>query len=336
MPADWIAPIAIAGAAVALGWVVEWTVMPWVRTMAARTSLWVDDLVLGATKGIAFWWIALIGLMVATSNSPMLPENRHYLEQAIKFLWVMSATVVVTRIAGRGVDQRVAAAGLPHISLLGNLIRAVVVLVGVLVAFNTIGVSITPVLTALGVGGLAVALALQPTLSNLFSGIQLLASKKLRPGDFIRLDGGDEGDIVDITWRDTTIRTPTGNLVIIPNHRLAEATVMNYTLDDPAMTTVLQIGVAYGSDLAQVEVVTRTAIAEAVGSFPGLVPEFTPVVRFDGFADSSITLVIVVRVRTRVDQFMARHHLVMAIHRHFAAAGIEIPFPMRTVITRPA
>jgi small-conductance mechanosensitive channel len=332
---SWLATGILIGITLVIAYVIEWLFMPWLRRIAARSSLWLDDLVLDATRGIAFWWVLLVGVTIAATNSPLDAKNIHYVELATKLLWGLSATLLAVRIAGRLVDQRITAAGLPNISLLGNAVRAFVALVGGLVAFSTIGVSITPVLTALGVGGLAVALALQPTLSNLFSGIQLLASKKLHPGDMIKLDSGEEGEITDITWRDTTLRTGPGNLIILPNSKLADARVMNFALPDREMNVAFPVGVAYGSNLAQVETVTRAAVAEAMANHPGAVADFVPVVRFDGFADSSINVVVVVRVKSWADQFMARHHLVVAIDKHYAAAGIEIPFPMRTVVTRP-
>ena len=100
------------------------------------------------------------------------------------------------------------------------------------------------------------------------------------------------------------------------------------------MNVVFSVGVAYGSDLGQVESVTRAAVAEAMSGYEGAVREFSPIVRFDGFADSSISVIMVVRVKSWADQFMARHHLVLAINKHFTVAKIEIPFPMRTVVTR--
>ena len=93
---------------------------------------------------------------------------------------------------------------------------------------NAVGVSITPIITALGVGGLAMALALQDTLSNLFAGIHILAEHTIRIGDFIRLETGQEGYVEDISWRTTRIRMLPNNMVIVPNSKLAQSVVVNY------------------------------------------------------------------------------------------------------------
>jgi small-conductance mechanosensitive channel len=108
------------------------------------------------------------------------------------------------------------------------LTKLFVYLIGSLIILQTLNISITPILTALGVGGLAVALALQDTLSNLFSGLQIIASKQVRPGDYVKLESGEEGYVTDITWRNTAIRALPNNMVIVPNSKLASTLVTNY------------------------------------------------------------------------------------------------------------
>ncbi len=141
--------------------------------------------------------------------------------------------------------------------------------IGFLVVLQTLGVSIAPLLTALGVGGLAVALALQDTLANLFAGVHILASKTVQPGDYIRLSSGEEGYVVDINWRQTTVRQLSNNLVVIPNGQLAKTNMTNYTRPEQQLTILVQVGVSYDSDLDQVERVTTEVIAETMRDVAG-------------------------------------------------------------------
>src|SRR6266404_164685 len=107
-------------------------------------------------------------------------------------------------------------------------------------------VAITPILTALGVGGLAVALALQDTLSNLFAGLHLLADKPIRVGDYVRLSAESvEGYVVDVGWRSTRIRMLQNNVVVVPNKRVAESVITNYDLGETRMALLIRVRVGY-------------------------------------------------------------------------------------------
>jgi small-conductance mechanosensitive channel len=95
---------------------------------------------------------------------------------------------------------------------------------------STFGVAIAPLLTTLGLGGLAVAIALRDTLANLFSGVHIVASRQIRPGDYVKFDFGVEGEVTDIQWRSTTIRDLQNSTVIVPNEKVAGSVLVNYSL----------------------------------------------------------------------------------------------------------
>ena len=128
---------------------------------------------------------------------------------------------------------------------------------------NELGVSITPILTALGVGGLAVALALQDTLSNFFAGFYIMMAGQIRVGDYVKLDSGEEGYVVDISWRSLTIRTLPNNIVVVPNSKVAQANVTNYSLPEKRMSLLIKVGVSYDSEPDQIE---RILVEEALAS----------------------------------------------------------------------
>lgn len=170
-------------------------------------------------RGLGWFTGAWIALRIVLAQS-FLPVNWHDETALIwKITGILIAVVYLGRPAGRLVkDNTSEVAGvLPAVSLLNYVARGIVYLSGALIILQALDISITPMVTALGVGGLAVALALQDTLSNLFAGMQIIASRKFQPGQFIRLDGGHEGTVVDITWRNTTLVTQSNMLVIVPN-----------------------------------------------------------------------------------------------------------------------
>jgi small-conductance mechanosensitive channel len=121
---------------------------------------------------------------------------------------------------------------IPTTSLMQNVIRLVVIVIGLLTILSGLGVSITPLLTTLGVGGLAVALAMQDTFANLFAGFYVTVARQIRIGDYLRLDTSDEGFLVDIGWRSSRLRTQANNMIVIPNSKLAQAIIPNYDMPD--------------------------------------------------------------------------------------------------------
>jgi len=182
------------------------------------------------------------------------------------------------------------------------------------------------------VGGLAVALALQDTLSNLFAGIRVLAAGKIRPGDFVRLESGQEGHVQDITWAQTTILQQPNNLVIVPNVKLATAITVNYDLPSPDQAFTVPVSVARGSDLARVERVALEVAREVQREVEGAVSDFEPLIRFQGYGPSSVDFLAILRSARYDARFLLIHEFVRRIDARFAAEGIEIPFPVRTVM----
>jgi len=212
-----------------------------------------------------------------------------------------------------------------------------VVLLGIVLLLKAIGLEITPILTALGVGGLAVALALQDTLSNLFAGFYIAVARQIRLGDYIKLNTNEEGYVTDITWRSTTIRGLANNMVIIPNSKLAQAIVTNYYLPEKRMSSNIQVGVSYDCDPDHVEQVLLDVANHAVGEVIGLLGDPPPAVTFDpGFGDSSLNFTIGFQVAEFANQFGVRHQLRKRVFRRLKEEGIEMPFPTRTVYIHSA
>ncbi len=306
------------------------------ESRAGRTAWTGDEVLYGALGDLALGGAIAVGVWGALIVLPLREGVRDVAERVLVAALIVMATVIVARLGARMI--RAAALGRPGVaqssSIFVNITRLVVYVVGFLVLLQTVGVSIAPLLTALGVGGLAVALALQDTLSNLFAGIHILASKKVQPGDFIRLDSGEEGYVVDINWRNTWIRQLPNNMVLVPNARLASAIVTNFYRPETELAVLVQVGVSYDSDLAKVERVTIEVAAEVMREVDGAVPGFEPFIRYHTFGDSSIDFSVILRGREFTDQYLITHEFVKRLHERYRAEGIEIPFPIRTVHLR--
>lgn len=323
--------LAVLLLSIAIGWGAELFLRYIARWLSRRTRWVWDGLLVESLRGLLIvgsiiaalawlirWW------QVPEQVSAVLGKILLIALLVTIFVWLLRFSVRFFQHLLHSGDGRI-----PSVSILTNLVRLGVLILGLLVILQVLGVSITPLLTALGIGGLAVALALQDTLSNLFAGLHILAARQLHPGDFIQLDSGHEGFVEDINWRTTTIRTLPNNLVIIPNSRLANAIVVNYRVPQPETAVPVPVSVAYGSDLEQVERVTLEVARRVQAEVPGAVRDFEPVIRFQSFGDSGINLTVILRVQKVEDQYLLRHEFIKRLYSAYAKEGIQIPFPMR-------
>ncbi|MEW2116309.1 mechanosensitive ion channel family protein [Streptomyces sp. NPDC005474] len=328
--------LVLAGIALAVGLLAAFLLrmlLRWLGRHADRTRWSGDDLIVDALRTVVPWSAFTGGAAAAAAALPLTRTVGHNVNQTLTVLLIAVTTLTTARVVStlvRTVTQsRSAVAGSATIFV--NIIRVVILALGFLVVLQTLGISIAPMLTALGVGGLAVALALQDTLANLFAGIHILASKTVQPGDYIKLSSGEEGYVVDINWRQTTVRQLSNNLVIIPNGQLAGTNMTNYNRPEQMLTILVQVGVAYDSDLEQVERVTCEVVTEVMTEITGAVPDHEPLVRFHTFGDSRIGFTVILGVGEFSDQFRIKHEFIKRLHKRYRAEGISIPAPARTV-----
>jgi small-conductance mechanosensitive channel len=213
------------------------------------------------------------------------------------------------------------------------VMKALFALIGVVIILENLGIHLTAVWTTLGIGGVAVALALQDTLTNFFAGFYVIADRPINLGDYIKLESGQEGYVIHIGWRSTRIRTLPNNIVVLPNSTLAKAVLTNFSMPEPRMSLTIPVGVAYGTDPTRVENVLVEIAKEAAGDgIPGLLASPEPFVRFiPGFGDSSLDFSLTVQVGQFVDQYLVQHELRKRIVERFQKEGIEFPFPTRTL-----
>jgi small-conductance mechanosensitive channel len=328
-----IIAVGIVIVCIALGYALEWIVLRQAAKIAMKTKWELDNLLVASLKSMIFPWFVVGGVYLAARPLSLSSGQQAMLDKSLQVIIVVVITALVARIAVVLVKylSKDAGGALPSATLFSNITRLVVFAGGSLMLLQTLGISITPMLTALGVGGLAVALALQDTLGNLFAGIQILATHNIRPGDYISLDSGQEGYVADITWRNTTIRTLPNTLIIVPNSKIASVLVTNYHLPDKQMAVLVQVGVAYGSDLKKVEHVTIDVGREVMKTVTGGVPDFEPFIRYHTFGEYSVNFSVILRGKEFVDQYLIKHEFIQRLHDRYHRESIEIPFPVRTI-----
>lgn len=281
-------------------------------------------------------WALLVGVWLAAGYWPLTDEGRLLIGRVVFVLGAASVTLALASVASRSIDAFGAALApaLPVSSLTRNIAWGIVAVLGLLVILNGLGLTITPMLTALGVGGLAVALALQESLANFFAGVFITLAGQIRVGDYVKLDSGQEGYVVDFGWRSTRLRMLANNLVIVPNSKLAQAIVVNHGLPSQDMAVLVEVGVDYASDLPHVERIVIDVARGVMRDVPGGIADFEPFIRYHTFADSSINFTVILRARQFVDQYLIKHEFIKRLHARFDQEGIVIPFPIRTIAYR--
>lgn len=308
-------------------------ITPMIKRIVSRTKWLADDLIIDSTSRWVIPWFIALGVYLGWQRVEMLPKYHLWLERAIFVFYTFSITWILARVLSgmtriKSNDSQAAAVSS---SIISNIIKVIVYCIGILVVLQFFGISITPILAGLGVGGLAVALALQDTLSNLFAGIQIISTKKMNTGDFVRLESGQEGFIEDISWRYTTIKTGDNNIIIIPNSKLSGLVLYNFFLPDKEIVFNIPLGVDYNSDLDKVERVVIEVIKTLQEDMEECVPNFDPFVRYQQFSPSTIDLKAFIRVREFGAQFLVKHEFIKRIKKRFREENINIPFPVQTV-----
>ena len=218
------------------------------------------------------------------------------------------------------------------------VVRILFALLAAFIILENVGIHLTVIWTTLGVGSVAVALALQETLSNFFSGLYLLADRPISPGDYIKLDSGHEGYVVHVGWRSTSIRTLGHNVVVVPNAVMARAVITNYARPQDRMSLDIRVSVPYGADVRHVERML-IEVAEEAGrdNTEGLLAEFPPSAKLiPGFGPSTLDFTLSVQIRRFVDQYWVQSELRKRIVERLQKEGIGMPLPaQRLILDRP-
>ena len=212
------------------------------------------------------------------------------------------------------------------------IIPIAVYTIGALTALDVIGVAVTPLVAGLGIGGIAAALALQSTLSNVFSGAFMLTEGELNQGDFIELEGGPSGFVVEVSWRSTKIRDRFNNLIMIPNAKMMESVMTNYYSQSKVVTVIVQCGVSYDSDLERVERVATEVAMEVRDDVDAAIDDFDPAVWFTEFGESNIDFMVLMQAEDRPGTFVVRHELIKRLRTRLDREGIEINYPVRKLL----
>ena len=338
----WVDPVIgliIFGIAVLVSALSHYFIIPLAQRLSHHTETELDDLVFRAIRRPVSLIILVLGSYLAVIIPADLTAGQQNLVNALfTAAAILAALVLITRlisvsldwyISRLSVDQRSATAHI--LPILRKVAVIVVYAIGVMLMLDALGISIGPLIASLSLGGLAVALAIQPTLANVFAGTYVATENVISPGDYIELEGGIAGYVIEVSLRSTRIRTWENQLVVIPNSRLAETIVTNYSEPTPPINVFLTCGVSYDSDLDRVEAVSRDVMNRVLEESPHAVKDYGSYFAFDTFGESNVDFWLFVQARDRLSSFELRSELVNEMHRRFAEEGIVINYPVRVL-----
>lgn len=332
---EYLYPALVFAIILAIGFTVRKILTRIIRHWAERTETKLDDVILGAIRSPIILWF-LVGGIYAALGLIRLPSNvAVVVDRGLIAILILSIAWTLANIASGVIKYYGSKIGAAiQVTSLGQVVTKFAILsLAIVIVLSELGIEITPLVASLGIGALAIALALQDTLANFFSGFYILAERSIRVGDFISIEGVGEGTVVDISWRTTKIQTLPNNIIIIPNKKLAESIVTNYDLPEQELSLSTVIGVSYDEDPDRVEQILLDEASKAVKEMKGTNPDFTPLIRFAP-ADYSLNFTVIWRASSVRERGQQIHEMNKRLVKRLKAEGIEIPFPVRTVYLR--
>jgi len=306
---------------------------------------WKTALIRGL-KGAPVLIVVSLYLSFVTKMMSMPEPVEHLLTYIFFIILIITVMQVIARTATAIINNIIVARNenISETSLLTDMVSWSIYLIGIIIILAECGISITPFITAMGVGGMALALGMQETLASVFAGFTMIFAPQIRNNDFVRLSNGQEGRIVDIAWRYTTIENLEGNTIVVPNKQIASAILTNYSVPAQDIKVKLQCGVAYDSDLDKVEQVVlevaqqiQDEVTKEILAAKGMIAEDAsvttakPGICFHTFGDSAIEFSVTLNCKAFTHQYRMKHEFIKALTKRFREEGIEIPFPVVTV-----
>jgi len=323
-------PIGLVLLAILIGLFIENRLKYWIKKIDDNIPFGQYSFILKSFEGIIFIWFTVGGIALVLP-SINLPISLNILIQKILIVIALTmATILASRLAVNSIQVY----SLKHettvslTSLFEYLTKVLIFSIGFLVIIQSIGIQITALITAFGVGSLSIGLAFKNTLSNLISGVNIIVSRKIRPGDYIKFQNGEEGYVVDVELKYTLIKDIYNNVIVIQNGQIIDSSFQNYTLDNPQMLLPIKIGISYDNDLVKVEAITLTIAENILYIIQGGNKEFKPFLRYDSFDYYGINLTVYLKINEYLDRLLVTHEFIKEIHKVYKQEKIILAFPL--------
>jgi small-conductance mechanosensitive channel len=306
------------------------------RRIASYTRSELDDSIIDLTHRPIFLTVLIFGgihsIRVLQANENFIYFTKGILFSLLVLIWAVFIIRISRLIISNSIHRVADATGLSKevTPLIENVWKVIIFVTGLMMVLSIWKVDITPVMASAGIAGVAVALAAKDTLANFFGGISIFMDKPYKIGDFIILDSGERGEVVNIGIRSTRIKTRDDILISIPNSIIASTKIVNESAPVPKFRVRIPVSVSYGSDIHKVEdILVKIADENA-----NILKDPEPRVRFREFGESSLNFELLCWAKEPVMRGKTIHEINKSIYDSFNKAGVIIPFPHRTVYVR--
>jgi small-conductance mechanosensitive channel len=313
----------------------RWMFSGWGAKLAQKTRTNLDDEAIKLADNPLFYTIIFLGFYIAFDFISLSGKVDRFIKGLIFVAITIMMMVFVYRFINlllKGYSRRIDARGESSLGqefmpLMEKIVSIFVFAMGLIIILRHFNYDIFSLVTALGVGSLAIGLAAKETLSNMIAGFAIMIDRPFRPGDRIELSSGEIGDVTEIGLRSTKIKTFDHTIIVVPNAELVNYKVINQSYPDQLIKGKIELGIAYGSDIAR----AKEVMIEVARSVPHVLSDPPPAVYFINFGDSSLDLLMRFWVESYANLFETKDRINMLINERFKEEGIEIPFPIRTI-----
>ena len=296
-----------------------------------RTKTPIDDLVVQVISMPIYYTIIFVGIYLTLKSLSFITLYNGLLDKIFFVLVILLVAIILARITDVFVDNWLRVKNKKTPKLINKIVNFGIYLITFLMILQFFEVEITPLLATLGLGALALGLALQPTLANFFAGIRIISDKPVQVGDYIELDNL-KGYVEDVGFHTTRIKTLPGNIVIIPNSKLADSIIVNNSLPHDDLGVIIKCGVSYKSNLKKVEKATLDVAKQIQKNLAGAVRDFEPFMRFEEFGESNINFFVVLRATDYKSKYTVVHEFIKNLKTRYDKDKIEISWPVRKIV----
>ncbi|MBI5231321.1 MAG: mechanosensitive ion channel family protein [Coriobacteriales bacterium] len=312
-----------AAIGLAIGAVVDVVLVNRIRRAAHARGWHLRHALVASLRGMPEIWGVLIGLATVRPTRLMPGRWMVWLERAWLVALVLSLTIFAVRLATAFIRSYLSSdeSRTPSGTIFVNITRVAIWAVGLTFALGALGIQVGPLVATLGVSGIAISLGLQDTLANLFNGLQITLTRQIEPGQFVRLQTGEEGEVLDVNWRDTRLQTSTGDVVIVPNAVIGRSVMTNYSRGHEEHVHSVAFSVDPGADLDRVVQVGTAVAAETLKTSEFGDPEFEPTCRVTQVGPEAVTCTANLRVLSYRKRGIVADEFLRALHKRLAAEG---------------
>lgn len=319
--------------------IVYWFLSNIIKKLTSKTKTNLDDVLIEKLEKPIRYSILIFGYWIAIHYLNI--ENKILLG-FLEGLASLAIVLTLTSIASKIFDALVTEVVMPLVEkseggadnyilpVLSKAVKGVIWTFGIIIGLDNIGFDITAMIAGLGIGGLALALAAQDSVKNIFAGIMIFLDKPFKLKDRIQIEGFD-GVVEEVGLRSTRIRTLDGRIVTIPNSTFTDNSVVNVT-SQPALKIVLKLGLTYDTDQADMQ--KAVDILRQIVADNAAILETDCSAGFNDFGDFSLGILFIYYVKPEAHWLDSQNDISKEVLKRFTEAKLDFAFPTQTLLNK--